>query len=70
MEFDGETGKFKAQTRNGATLEFGGGAESIVQLEKALLNNQVVLRGTAEGQLNKHTRPMTESVTNTLVKGS
>jgi len=70
MEFDGETGKFRAQARNGATLEFGGGAESIVQLERALLNNQVLTKGTAEGQLNKHTRPMTERLTNTLVKGS
>jgi hypothetical protein len=66
MEFDGETGIFRAKTRNGATLEFKGGAESLVQLERVLLNNEVITKGTAEGVLNKHTRPMTDN----LVKGS
>jgi hypothetical protein len=66
MEYDGETGIFRAKTRNGATLEFKGGAECIVQLERAILNNPILLKGTAEGELNEHTLPMGDR----LIKGS
>lgn len=66
MEYDGNTGKFRAKTRNGATLEFSGGAESIVKLEKSLLKHSILLKGTAEGELNEHSLPMGDH----LIKGS
>jgi hypothetical protein len=53
MEYDGVTNTFRAQTRNGATLEFSGGPSAIPELIEALERldpgDYIPGKGSAEG---------------------
>jgi hypothetical protein len=67
MEYDGVSDTFRAKTRNGATLEFGGKEQALVQFEESLsrlkLSDFVPTAGSAEGMhLNGSTQPMGEMV--------